>query len=160
MTDTCPDDEVAWPETTRQLAALYQITAAIKHFYDGHLECAITLASAAEGVLPDAPEGESLFQHLKANSARHGRKSDHLNFVQNWLKHGKYNGYEIEKMRITAFLAAIALWRAITKFVAVYHKETPEMEKFMVWSRDIGYPAPTRRKRKQPKLRLVTQGPA
>jgi hypothetical protein len=83
-----------------------------------------------------------------------GQKLD-VNFVQNWLKHGKYNGYEIEEMRITPILAAITLWRAITKFVAVYEKETPEMEEFMVWSREIGYPAPT--KRKQPKLRLIGQ---
>jgi Ni,Fe-hydrogenase I large subunit len=158
MIDIYPDNEVAWPETTRQLAALFQITAAIEHFYDGDLECAITLASAAEGVLPNASESESLFVHLKANSAKHSRKTDHLNFVQNWLKHGKYNGFEIDKMRITPFLAALTLWRAITKFVAVYQKETPEMEKFMVWSREIGYRAPTRRKRKQPKFRPITQG--
>jgi hypothetical protein len=155
--DIYPDNEVDWPETTRQLAALFQITAAIKHFYDGDLECAITLASAAEGVLPDAPEDETLFEHLKVTSAKHSRKFD-LNFVQNWLKHGRYNGHEIEEMKITPFLAAIALWRAITKFVAVYQKETPEMEEFMVWSREIGYPAPTRRKRKQPKLRVITRG--
>jgi hypothetical protein len=53
MRNRYPDDDVVWPETTRQLAALYQITAAIKHFYDGDLECAVTLASAAEGVLPE-----------------------------------------------------------------------------------------------------------
>ena len=156
MTNIYPDDEVTWPETTRQLAALFQITAAIEHFYNGDLECTITLAGAAEGVLPDAPEGASLFQHLKASSAKHARKLD-INFVQNWLKHGRYNGYEIEEMRITPFLTAIALWRAITKFVAVYEKETPETEKFMVWSREIGYPARTIRKRNHPKLRVVAQ---
>jgi hypothetical protein len=77
-----------WPETTRQLAALFPITAAIEHFYASDLECAITLASAAEGILPDAPQGESLFQKLKA---KQDRRLD-INFVQNWLKHGKYNG--------------------------------------------------------------------
>jgi hypothetical protein len=132
MRNRYPDDDVAWPETTRQVAALRQISAA----------SAITLASAAEGVMPDAEEGESLFQDLKKRSDKN-KKSD-VNFVQNSLKHGKYDGCEIEEMKITPFLAAVVLWRAITKFVTVYQKETPEMEEFMVWSREIGYPAPTR----------------
>ena len=51
------EDEFVWPETTRQLAALYQITAAIEHFHKHEWECAITLAGAAEGVLPDAQDG-------------------------------------------------------------------------------------------------------
>jgi hypothetical protein len=151
---TYPDDEVEWPETTRQLAALFQISAAIAHFHDGDLECSITLGSAAEGVLPDAPEPESLFAKLKTLSAGRDKKLD-LNFVPNWLKHGRYNGHEVEKMTIKLLLATIALWRAITKFVAVYSKETPEMEQFMAWSREVGYPAPMKRDRKPPRLRIV-----
>jgi hypothetical protein len=142
-------------ETTRQLAALYQITAAIEHFHKHDWECAITLAGAAEGILPDAEEeDEVLFRRLKKDMAEHAEKLD-LNFVQNWLKHGKYNGRYIESMRISEFIAVISLWRAITKFAAVYRKETPEMEEFLIWSRDNGYPAPTKRNRKQPPLILV-----
>ena len=51
------DDELVWPETTRQLASLYQINGALEHFHEHEFECAITLASAAEGVLPDAEDG-------------------------------------------------------------------------------------------------------
>jgi hypothetical protein len=76
--------------------------------------------------------------------------------VQNWLKHSRFEGSEIESMRITEFVAVIALQRAISKFVAVYHGETPEMAKFMVWCRDHDYPAPRKRARKKrPQLRLV-----
>ena len=147
-----PEHEDVWPETTRQLAALYQITAAIEHFDKGDLECAITLASAAEGVLPDANDG-ALFQTLRNDPE--ARNLD-LNFVQNWLKHGKFKGQELESLRIDGFLAAISVWRAITKFVAVYRKETPEMAKFMSWSwkEAFGHP-PMRRKRRQVKLTLV-----
>ena len=38
-------------ETTRQVAALFQITAAIEHFQKHEVECAITLQSAVEGVV-------------------------------------------------------------------------------------------------------------
>jgi hypothetical protein len=56
--DSTPDDEfdplsaeneIEWPETTRQMAALYQIHGAIKLFHKGDFECSVTLASAAEG---------------------------------------------------------------------------------------------------------------
>lgn len=35
--------------STRMLSAQRQISAAIRHFLQGELECAITLAAAAEG---------------------------------------------------------------------------------------------------------------
>lgn len=150
------EEEFAWPETTRQLAALYQITAAIKHFHKHDWECAITLASAAEGVLPDAKEKEAvLFHRLKQMPEKGGRRTD-LNFVQNWLKHGTFYGHEMESIRISEFLAVISLERAITKFVAVYHAETPQMARFMRWCMQNEYPAPRKTKRKPPpQLKIV-----
>jgi hypothetical protein len=134
------ENEEIIPETTRQLAALYQITAAIEHFHKHELECSITLAAAAEGILPDA-EGGFLFQQFKTRASTKKRENlDHLNFVQNWLKHGKYNGKEVESIGIAEFFAVISLLRAITKFVAVYRRETPDMAEFVDWSRDNGYP--------------------
>ncbi len=39
-------------KTTRKLAAQRQIDAAIAHLHEAELECAVTLAAAAEGLLP------------------------------------------------------------------------------------------------------------
>ena len=51
-------------ETTKQLAALRQITAAIEHLHKREYECAITLAAAAEGLLPPTDEPH-IFSDLK-----------------------------------------------------------------------------------------------
>src|SRR6516165_1110699 len=45
-------------ETSRKLAAQRQIDGAIAHLCESELECAITLAGAAEEVLPDTNEPE------------------------------------------------------------------------------------------------------
>jgi len=53
-------------ETTKQLAAIRQITAAIEHLRKQEYECAITLAVAAEGLLPptDEPHIFSAFKNI------------------------------------------------------------------------------------------------
>jgi hypothetical protein len=128
----------SWPKTTRQLAAFFQIRAAIDHFYKEEFECAVTLAAAAEGIIPDAKD-EYLFTILNAS------KGLDLNAFQNWLKHGKYNGKYIDSIVIDGFIAVVSLQRAITKFVAVYEKEPEDMEDFINWCRDNGYPVPEKR---------------
>jgi len=47
-------------ETSRKLAAQRQIDGAIAHLCESELECAITLAGAAEEVLPDTNEPEGI----------------------------------------------------------------------------------------------------
>jgi hypothetical protein len=64
--------EQALPKTTRQLASLYQITGALEHFHKLELECCITLASAAEGIMPDAKNGV-LFNNLRRHVAQGAR---------------------------------------------------------------------------------------
>jgi hypothetical protein len=58
-------------ETNKQLAALAQIYAAIWLFQQNELECAVTLAGAAEGVIPPTLEPH-MFLVLKnaLNTAR------------------------------------------------------------------------------------------
>src|SRR6266446_10707820 len=51
-------------ETTKQLAALRQLTTAIEHLRKREYECAITLAAAAEGLLPPTDEPH-IFSDLK-----------------------------------------------------------------------------------------------
>jgi hypothetical protein len=40
-------------ETSKHLSALRQVRAAIAHFHKGEFECAMTLAAAGEGQLPE-----------------------------------------------------------------------------------------------------------
>jgi hypothetical protein len=51
------DDEALGYELTRQIASVLQINAALEHFHKYKFECAITLASAAEGILPNREPG-------------------------------------------------------------------------------------------------------
>jgi hypothetical protein len=170
--NSTPDDEfnplaaeaeIEWPETTRQLAALFQIHGAIKLFHKGEFECSVTLAGAAEGILPDDFQNISLYKILRERQMAKSEKLD-LNFVQNWLKHGKFKlkdgkQVELESMRITPFLAVFSIQRAITKFAAVYGGDTPQMAKFMKWCNGEGYPGPSKgpsKRRRPPRLRLVS----
>jgi hypothetical protein len=142
---------------TRQAAAGLQIHAAIEHFHKHEPWCAITLAAAAEGILPDTEE-EFLFKQLKTTGLKKHKNLDHLNFVQNWLKHGKYKGQEVESIKIRRFqfIAVISIQRAISKFMAVYQIDTPVMDEFFDWAVDNGYPAPIGEEPKTtPRLRLV-----
>src|SRR5262245_13645502 len=56
----------------------------------------------------------------------------------NWLKHGtiKKNGPRIENATIPASESIAVVWRAITKFDAVYNDQTPQMRSFAKWARD------------------------
>jgi hypothetical protein len=71
-------------KTTRQLAAARQIAGAVQHFRAGELECAVTLALAAEEQLPhvDAPY---LLAQLRAQVP--AGETVRFNELRNWLKH-------------------------------------------------------------------------
>jgi hypothetical protein len=121
-------------ETTRKLSALRQIRAAIQNFEAGELECAITLAGAAEGQLPDT-ESPYLLKGLKDHTPF---SIFDYNSAINWLKHAK----EPDSTTITGHEAAIVLFRAITKFVAVYWQISQEMDAFLEASYEWGFPRP------------------
>ncbi|MGD0317030.1 MAG: hypothetical protein ABSB37_14000 [Xanthobacteraceae bacterium] len=114
--------------TSKKLSALRQINAAIEHFHNGEFECAITLAAAAEGLLPDG-QSPSLFRELVQ------RATDlDFNLFINWLKHP----VAPEKVTISDFEAAMIIARAISKFFAVYSQSTRRFEEFAVWAREAG----------------------
>jgi hypothetical protein len=125
-------------QTSRRLAAERQIHAAIKHFREGDFECAIILCSAAEGQMPEPNAPTHLFARLKQYSAENpssdGQKDD-FNYDANWMKHG--NGadeVEIEELMITSWL-----YRAISKYHAVYEIGTPEMAALFPWAGEAGF---------------------
>jgi hypothetical protein len=132
-------------ETNVQFASMRQINVAIENLHTGHWECAITLAGAAEGMLP--PTDEPHFrQKVEALSASPEIKLEggatEANDYINWLKHGslKRGGPRVENATITELEAIATIWRAITKFEATYVKgpadRTPQMLSFSNWARN------------------------
>ena len=113
-------------QTSKRLAAERQIHAAIAHFHAGDFECAITLCSAAEGQMPEPSGSTYLFRQLRDRAtecpAPDGQKDD-FNDLAAWMKHGVgAEDVELEEMEVK-----IWLWRAISKYRAVYGIGTPEM---------------------------------
>ena len=107
-------------ETSKKDSSQRQIQAAIAQYEVGALDCAITLAAAAEGILP-ATDDPHLFQILRDHPELEP------NLVINWLKHA--NGPQTAT--ITKGEAALTIARAISKFVAVYHQSTNGFQGFL-----------------------------
>jgi hypothetical protein len=119
--------------TTAQLAAARQIDAAIAHFAADDFECAITLCRAAEGAIPEPTNSASLLRRLikqaGQNPAPDGQKDD-FNYDANWLKHGNGpNEWEIEEVEVKVWL-----YRAVSKYHAVYGEGTTAMARLFAWA--------------------------
>ena len=112
-------------ETTKQLAAQRQIDAAITHIHKSELECAISLATAAEGLLPDT-DSRRMFAYLREHPL--SKKVDFNNTI-NWLKHSAPPDAAI----IYEFEAAAVIARAMTKFAAAYTEVPSEWYDFLSW---------------------------
>ena len=118
--------------TSKKASAIRQINAAVMHFHKGELDCAITLAAAAEGCLPSTDE-----PHLFKSLRRYPEAKDlDFNLVVNWLKHSSVDPEHID---ISEFEATIVVARAITKYIAVYHESTPRFENFLQWGHQAGH---------------------
>jgi hypothetical protein len=128
-------------ETNVQLASMRQINAAIEHMHRGDFECAITLAGAAEGMLPDSDEAH-FRQKVKELAAkpeiRAAGGATGPNDYINWLKHGQLmkGAARIENATILEIEVIAVIWRAITKFRVTYPEiRTPQMLSFENWAR-------------------------
>lgn len=119
-------------ETNTKLTSARQIHAAITHHAAGDVECAITLAAAAEGMLvePDEPAFRQKVKDFAASLPEVADGSQGPNDFINWLKHGTYNGKKCDTATIDDIEAPVTIWRAITKFYAAHKAVTPEMEKW------------------------------
>jgi hypothetical protein len=71
-------------ETTRKLAPIRQIRGAISALHNGDYECAVTLAHAAEGMVPDKKPGDDRKPLIKLMCER--MPDDDPNLFSNWLK--------------------------------------------------------------------------
>ena len=128
-------------ETKIQFAAMRQINAAIEHLHRQDFECAITLAGAAEGMLPDtdAPHFRKRVKELSAHpEIKAAGGATGPNDYINWLKHGTMvkGGPRMETATITEVEVIGTIWRAITKFQITYTDvRTPQMLSFEKWAR-------------------------
>jgi hypothetical protein len=55
------------------------------------------------------------------------------NDYKNWLKHGTLNGERVEAATIPAEESVVMVYRAITKYHAVYDDLSPQMLHFLNW---------------------------
>jgi hypothetical protein len=118
-------------KTTKRLAATRQIEAAIAHFRKDEYECAITLAAAAEGLLPPTDEPH-IFSVLKASPTF---ESADYNRTIVWLKHPT----PPNDAHIAEFEAAMIIVRAISKFAVIYNDGTEGMRSFTRWCFEVGH---------------------
>jgi hypothetical protein len=123
-------------KTNIRLAAMRQIHSAIEHLKEGHYEAAITLAAAAEGMLPET-QARHLRQDIKEISKRpdiqeESEGSKNPNACIHWLKHGTVDGKCVEGITIPAEENVVIVCRAITKFHALYSDLSPQMVAFHV----------------------------
>jgi hypothetical protein len=115
-------------DTTRKVALLRQIRGAITCLHDGDYECAITLARAAEGMVPDKKEGSDGKPLIKL---MHERLSDEdPNLFSNWLKHPR----GADRATIPVFEVVLMILRAIHKFVWYYEETSDHFESFQNWA--------------------------
>ena len=119
-------------ETTTQTASMRQIHAAIEHIERQDYECAITLAAAAEGMLPptDNPYFHQKVKEMAKKLSEVEGAAHDPNDVITWLKHGTLNGKKINSATIEVQEAVAITWRAISKFWAVYQDASPQMKAF------------------------------
>jgi hypothetical protein len=106
--------------------------------HQGHFECAITLAAAGEGILPDTddPHFRQKVIALEKGLPKNGNGEIRANAYINWLKHGRVHPKEerIETATISRLEVIVVIWRAISKFIAVYGSSTPQMQSFAIWA--------------------------
>jgi hypothetical protein len=118
-------------ETNQQLASKRQIHAAIDHLKKSDFESALTLAGAAEGVLPDT-KNPHLFQKIKKMAdalPADPSGGNEINAMTNWAKHGTHATATISEQDVIEMVT-----RAISKFAAVYGGQSKEMQAFSEWA--------------------------
>ena len=112
-------------ETTKRLAAQRQIDAAVSHLLKSELECAITLANGAEGLLPET-ESRQIFAYLREHPLS---KQVDFDKTIGWLKHRT----QPDAATIFEFEAAVVVARVMSKFAAVYTEVPSEWYEFLSW---------------------------
>lgn len=117
-------------------AAQQQLEGAIANLFLGNWACAITLAGAAEDMLPAVEGKEDLYRVAKSIGSNHFQMNDGemrilLNDQLVWLKHKT-----VDKPKLMAFQqddAIIMIIRAYTRLQTTIEKTSPNMDLFVEW---------------------------
>lgn len=127
-------------DTNIQLASMRQINRAIDHCVNGEYECAITLAGAAEGMLPETKEAhlrQKIIELAGRDNIQAAGGAIGPNDYINWLKHGSFShGPRVESTIIPAEESLVVVARAISKYKAVYDDLSPQMLSFHNWAKN------------------------
>jgi hypothetical protein len=120
-------------DCTTDVSSRRQAHAAIEHYEKQNFECAITLAAAAEGMLPptDKPYFHQKIKEISANLKDIAEGSTGANDVITWLKHGTFKGEKCSSAQIQHLEVLVTIYRAISKYIAVYGDGSPQMISFM-----------------------------
>ncbi len=123
-------------ETSKTLAAKRQIDAAVVHIQRAELECAITLAAAAENLLPDTAEPHVL-AYLRGHPSYKKGHSESVDFNEtiNWLKHDTKPDTKV----IFEKEAALIIVRAMSKYAAVHNEGSSPWASFIEWGETRGH---------------------
>jgi hypothetical protein len=112
-------------ETTKRLAAQREIDAALGHLHKSELEAAIALATAAEGLMPDA-EGRRVSAYLQERPLS---KQVDIDKTVDWLR----RNVPPDDATISEFEAAVVIAGAMSKFAAAYTDAPTEWYDFLSW---------------------------
>jgi histidyl-tRNA synthetase len=148
-------------------ACLLQLHAAIELLHDSNYVAAVTLAGAAEGILPatDNPHYRQKLQDWQKTLPPNIGGASGLNDFINWAKHGNNDGGP-PTATFSELEAMVVIQRAISKFVAIYESQTPQMKAFNDWTIQRLQPAKVKPEKKPKKLKarlprgLADRGPA
>ena len=127
---------------SKKEAIVRQIHGAIEHLYKGEFECAVTLAGAAEGQSTSESE-EALFAQLKVRvPPEFTNEKEWINWInaaKHWLKHPTP---ELgDELNIAEHDAVIMTLRAVSKFQWEHRQSTGQIEAFLDWCGERGYPS-------------------
>lgn len=126
-------------ELTKELAAMRQTYFAMEAFKTGDFDVAITLAGAAEELLPEI-DGQDVFSRLR-NDPRgielfgDKRWSQLVNLERNWLKH------QTIEFGVTITVSAMDAAYMIIRAMAKLPKWTDDMVEFKTWYFEVALPA-------------------
>ena len=112
-------------EITKRLAAQHQISAAVEHLHKAELDCAITLATAAERLLPDV-ESRQILAYLRDHPLS---KQVEIDKTIEWLNRSAPS----DAATIFEFEAAVVIARAMRRFAAAYTDVPSEWYDFLSW---------------------------
>ena len=124
---------------TKTEAAQQQLEGAIANLYLGNWACAITLAGAAEDVMPSPPNEADLF----TTALKLGQEQYHLsstaivsmyNEKRNWLKHHQTGNADLKLSQdFRQEDAVIIILRAYTRFAAITKSASEHITGFDSW---------------------------